>query len=193
MYRHPDDIEGYPQDQFSDPQPVFDYQEPAIMPWILGACAVCLAVILFLFWPCAKAHASTIVDVAISELGHGEIGCDNCGPDVKRYTRGMEASWCAGFVSWVLREAGVDIPYKLSARQFWNMARNRVTTPQPGDIICFWRESPSSWKGHVGIVYKVGDGWITTIEGNVGAFPAKVKRITYYGVPKNLLGYVRVR
>jgi hypothetical protein len=27
----------------------------------------------------------------------------------------------------------------------------KVAYPEPGDIVVFWRESPQSWKGHVGI------------------------------------------
>ena len=27
----------------------------------------------------------------------------------------------------------------------------KVNQPNPGDLVIFWRDSPNSWKGHVGI------------------------------------------
>lgn len=71
---------------------------------------------------CAQVSAAT-VDVMLKnarmELGRGEQFGNNCGPDVMRYLDGRQnLPWCAGFVSYVLRESGYKIPYLLRAKSF---------------------------------------------------------------------------
>lgn len=125
----------------------------------------------------SSAHAAADLDrVAAAHIGRGETIADNTGPWVERYTRGQRVSWCAGFVSYVLREAGHDLPYTLWARDFAKRGAygKLAGGPAPGEIVVFKRGKVS---GHVAIVDQVLDQnhfWI--IEGNHGAFPAKVKR-----------------
>jgi len=148
-------------------------------------------IILFLLLMPSCAYAGSVVEVARSQIGKGEIGGDNRGPQVKKYTKGKEVPWCAGFVSFVLAKGkGWDL-YHLRALSFWEDHRlNRVKFPKPGDVIVFKR---GYGKGHVGIVETVDKGKITTIEGNVGPYPARVKRKTYQiGNIKNLIGFVRI-
>lgn len=102
-------------------------------------------------------------------------------------------SWCADFA---IAMAGAQLPVapSRSAKQLFNRfkAAGRITAdPVPGDLIFFWRESPTSWKGHVGIVESVTTTTITTIEGNVSD---RVTRRTYprQAVPR-LLGFGTVR
>lgn len=138
--------------------------------------------------------ADDLVKIAQSQIGKGEIGGDNKGKDVKKYTKGQEVAWCAGFVSWVRSQQEESGNYFLSARSYWKAySGRRVKDPKPGDIICFYRGSRGGPFGHVGIVEKVSEKTITTIEGNKGAYPAKVKRFKYQlgKIPK-LLGFVRV-
>ena len=151
-----------------------------------------LACVLILTGVVHAEESSQIVKVAQSQIGIGENGGDNRGKIVRKYTKGKEVAWCAGFVSWVIREATQRKYYTLSAKNYWNDFKdNRVSNPRPGDIICFNRGT-SGRLGHVGIVETVKGGIITTIEGNVGKYPAKVKRLTYKvnHIP-NLLGFVR--
>lgn len=124
-----------------------------------------------------SAHAAAELDrVAAAHIGRGETVADNTGPWVERYTGGSRVPWCAGFVSYVLREAGHDLPYTLWARDF---ARRGVygrlaAVPARGEVVVFKRGAKS---GHAAIVDQVIDSnhfWI--IEGNHGAFPARVKR-----------------
>lgn len=142
-----------------------------------------------------EAHADSIVEVAVGELGKGEISGDNKGAEVKKYTKGQEVAWCAAFVSYVRSRSGDKSNYLLSAKSYWEIYKEkRVKNPKPGDIICFYRGSRSGNRGHVGIVEKVDDKYVYTIEGNKGAYPAKVKRLRYEkdNIPK-LLGYVRTK
>ncbi len=135
-----------------------------------------------------NAMASDIIGIAQSQIGQGEIGKDNGGPTVRKYTRGQEVPWCAGFVSWVFHTSGRDIPYHLSARSY--LRYKRVKSPKAGDLIIFRRGANG---GHIGIIESVEDGRITTIEGNKGTYPARVKRFAYtLGHIKNLLGFVRL-
>ena len=144
---------------------------------------------------CDPVFASpSVVEVARSQLGKGEVGGDNKGPVVREYTGGQEVAWCSGFVSWVMRRAGKDSPYVLSARQWWAVKEgSHVRRPRPGDIAVFWRGKKDGQLGHVGIVEAVDGDRVTTIEGNVGNYPAKVKRVTYkIGKMKNFIGFVRI-
>ena len=135
-----------------------------------------------------RVHAADIVDIARSQIGQGEIGGDNQGPVVKKFTHGQEVAWCAAFVAWTLHKAGKTTPYMLAARSYLNVG-TKVKNPKPGDVVVFTRKGG----GHVGIVESVEGGRLVTIEGNVGKFPAKVKRMTYRlnNIP-NLLGFIRV-
>jgi hypothetical protein len=110
--------------------------------------------------------------VARSELGVRETGGGSRG-NQQKYSREMDmpvTEWCAIFVSWCLRKAGVPKAHAstrvtLFARYYANVGRF-VRTPRPGDLACF------DWEGdgrfdHVGIVEKVlPDGRLVTIEGN---------------------------
>lgn len=147
--------------------------------------------IILLFVLVSSSYAGDVVSIARSQLGQGEIGGDNRGSIVKKYTKGKEVAWCSGFVSWVVNKAGKNDNYFLSARS-WLKAKGskRTSSPRPGDIIVFSRGNRT---GHVGIVETVHGKSITTIEGNVGRYPARVKRCTYtIGRIRNLIGFVRL-
>lgn len=147
---------------------------------------------------CALADPfNSVVDAARSQIGCGERIKNNCGKDVEEYTGGPHVAWCAAFVSWCLVNSDIHtLTYTLRARDIWNEGcrlNMRVKTPRTGDIICFKRgKNPAL--GHVGIVEYVDENTITTIEGNTGKFPSKVRRITYNrNNIKDLLGYIRAR
>lgn len=159
--------------------------------------AILIAILSFVMMFMKICKASPIVSIAIQELGNGEEGANNSGKHVMKYTGGKEVPWCAGFVSYVICKAGGSCEIDLSAKSIYNTAvwnNGVVTNPQPGDLIGFWRESITSWKGHIGIVEKVDDKYVYTIEGNVGKYPAKVKRFKYdkNNIPK-FVGYVRYK
>lgn len=147
---------------------------------------------------------------AINELkaGAGEVGGNNRGPWVKKYLepgRGVEGnSWCAAFVSWCYLQAvdghmhQMPFTYSIGARDIYNQMRNKgwsfdnlgARQPTPGDIVCWWRESPSSWKGHIGLVHHCKDGFLYTVEGNRAA---NVAGFSYVKTRMDkLLGYARV-
>lgn len=117
------------------------------------------------------AIASQLAAAGIAELPPGS----NRGPGVDVFTDGNAEAWCADFVSWVLRAAGLPFTGGLSAG--WRLAwtgdvrawfiargafRERLTAdPQPGDVVWFQH-------GHVGFVEAVRGDALLTIEGNAG-------------------------
>lgn len=142
---------------------------------------------------CSLVHGD-MVSIAESQIGKGEIGGNNKGLQIEKYTKGKDVAWCAAFVSWTIQHSGKERPYLLSAKSYWKIYRSsRVRSPRPGDVICFYRGGRRSGYGHVGIVEYVRGNRLITIEGNVGRYPAKVKRVTYniHHIP-NLLGFVRI-
>lgn len=141
----------------------------------------------------SNAYAGGVLSIARSQLGRGETCGDNCGEDVLKYTRGQNVAWCAGYVSWVMTKAGkMKGKYTLSAREFSRIGV-KTNNPMPGDVIVL-RRGKSGRLGHVGIVEKIYKDKIVCIEGNVGKFPAKVKRITYSRKNiKNLIGFYRIK
>lgn len=81
------------------------------------------------------------------------------------------ASWCAIFVSWVARHAGVPtsvIPNHAYTPTGWNWFKSRglaVSDPRPGDILYVFYPRMGRI-GHVGIVERRDGNYVITIEGN---------------------------
>jgi hypothetical protein len=99
----------------------------------------------------------------------------NWGPIVKQYLRAVgilvPAPWCMAFVVWCFRQAGAD-PKKIpptascSFLLHWAKEQGKLTdTPLPGDIFLLLRKGGQT-AFHCGIVDKVSDWRIWTIEGN---------------------------
>jgi len=140
-----------------------------------------------------------IVKYAQDEIGNGEENKNNCGRYIKLYLKGREnLPWCAGFVSYILNKAGInELGYNSRARDFYYKAKKLnwiIENPEAGDLIVFWRKNKDGNLGHIGIIEKIENNKIISIEGNVGKYPARVKRIIYdKNKIHNLLGYIRIR
>ena len=140
-----------------------------------------------------------IVDVARSQLGN--VGGE---PYWSWYGFGSRVEWCACFVSWCADQCGyIDsgiMPKFSGCSQgiSWFQARDLwldgSETPTSGMIIFFdWAEDDGTQDGssdHVGIVEKVENGRVYTIEGNSGdacqqnSYPIGYFEIMGYGTPK---------
>lgn len=106
--------------------------------------------------------------------------------------------WCACFVVWCFYKTfGLElfrkitgIPAKSAAagvgflRQYFSNIGGLVSVPQPGDVIFFRNAAGNAWQ-HTGIVTKVADGCVETVEGNAGT-PQGVNTFRY------ALGYNRI-
>jgi hypothetical protein len=120
----------------------------------------------------------------------------NDSPRIAQYRQATAGSgvgpWCAYFVSWAARQAGVPIGdsgqgYGLvDDVMAWGQRTGKAlpagATPQPGDLIV--------WDEHIGVVESVGpDGSIDTIEGNSSNMVARRK---YGSDGGGAVGYVRL-
>ena len=110
--------------------------------------------------------------------------------------------WCDVFVTVVFqreglsylvgRECGVERHIQIFKKLgIWN--EDGTTTPQSGDIITFnWDKNTQQndgWADHIGIVERVENGWIHTIEGN--SSNGVVRRNTYRVGHGNIRGFAR--
>jgi len=168
-----------------------DYFQKCTLVWALVVIVVIFAIVLFCILVSHGMAKADIVSVAQAEIGHGEIGGNNKGAYVRQYLNGQEGlPWCAGFVSYCLKEAGMDIIYTLRAKSFLGIGKRLAKTElRPGDLAVFSRKGG----GHVGIIEKLdGQGFIS-IEGNVGEYPAKVRRIRHGFPEQSICGFVRIK
>lgn len=140
-----------------------------------------------------------IVAVALSQVGN--VGGQ---PYWSWYGFSHRVDWCAIFVSWCADqcgyiEAGVIPKFAgcvqgsrwFKERGLW---QDRSYEPQPGDVVFFDWDDPGGFSGpqdgvpdHVGIVEKVENGRVYTIEGNSGdkccqrSYPVSYYEIYGYG------------
>lgn len=138
-----------------------------------------------------------IVTVALSQVGN--IGGE---PYWSWYGFGSRVEWCACFVSWCANEcgyieAGVIPKFAACASQGvpWfqshGLWQDKSYEPRPGDIIFFdWDDGGQDGQSdHVGIVEKVENGRVYTVEGNSGdsvrqnSYPIGYYEIYGYGTP----------
>lgn len=66
------------------------------------------------------------------------------------YVKDDETSWCSAALNYFCKKLGYERSGALDARS-WLKMPIKVLQPSLGDIVILWRESPSSWKGHVGL------------------------------------------
>ena len=138
-----------------------------------------------------------IVTVALSQVGN--VGGE---PYWSWYGFGSRVEWCACFVSWCANEcgyieAGVIPKFAACASQGvpWfqehGLWQDNSYEPRPGDIIFFdWDNGGQDGSSdHVGIVEKVENGRVYTVEGNSGdsvrqnSYPIGYYEIYGYGTP----------
>lgn len=107
--------------------------------------------------------------------------------------------WCAAFAINILKDAGILDTTGLKNPNYcpeivrWAKEKNiwmdRGSTPKPGDAILFdWGADGTS--DHIGIVEKVENGKITTIEGNSSD---SVKRNSYEIGSSKIMGFVKTK
>ena len=114
-----------------------------------------------------------LVEKALKEYGVSEIIGEENNDRIMQYFADIgqtwvtndETAWCSAFMNWVALQAGYERSNKLNARS-WLEVGEEVKTPQVGDIVVFWRQSPESWKGHVGIFISKINGGVMTLGGN---------------------------
>lgn len=141
----------------------------------------------------------TILQEALKEYGVEEIVGGKHNPIITGYfdeighgwVKDDETAWCSAFINAMALRAGLEISGKLNARSWLD-----VGVPvedfigEDNVIVIYWRGSPDSWKGHVGIpINHDEDGrHINTLGGNQG----NMVRISGYDSGR-LLGYRKLK
>lgn len=116
------------------------------------------------------------LDIAITQIGVEEApGHKNTGKQVEQYLAavglGPGFSWCMAFVYWCHMKAAEAMGVKVlmfktgGVLEQWRQRKEEYgkTTPQPGDVFIM---DFGKGTGHTGIVEKVEEDVIHTIEGN---------------------------
>jgi len=144
--------------------------------------------------------AARIIEVALAEVGTVETG-ENL-TKYGKFTKADGLPWCGSFVNWCFDQAGVKLPSMIStaagAHKIKELGRWIEDKPQLGDL-CFmdFPHDGIDRISHIGIVVKVGQSSVLTIEGNTsgegdqrnGGMVMLKRR--YIG--KEIVGFGRVR
>lgn len=154
--------------------------------------------------PPPSSYGEAVLAVAIAELGKGEQGGNNIGPDLDRYRQGGPGgAWCAAFVAYCLEVGAVHRKMECPVRRSHNAKRLyanvlkgggvRVERPAARDIVLWHRGADGARTGHIGIVSRVDSGSLFwSIEGNKGLYPSKVREYPHECGEALLLGFCRL-
>ena len=119
-----------------------------------------------------------LVNTAVREIGVREEGGNNRGERIGEYLAatglGQGHPWCAAFTKWVYEQNQIPTPGATAwspswfprSRTYWKQGDNPESI-QKADIFGLHYRNLGRI-GHVGIIEKVDDNWIYTIEGNTG-------------------------
>jgi uncharacterized protein (TIGR02594 family) len=135
--------------------------------------------------------------IAVAELGQKEVQGNGNNPTIINYAREAgfdwinddETPWCSIFLSWVAMKAGLVRSKQASARSWLLVGQHTDSSPLPGDMVIFWRGSPTSWEGYVGIFlgFSYDGGKVYCLGGNQG------NQVSISAYPRNtVLGYRRL-
>ena len=104
-----------------------------------------------------------------------------------RFTNGRREAWCADFVSYVCKQAGIKGPNTASVEGIrrWGKARGKYSKPaKVGSAVIF-----KNGISHTGVVESISNGKITCIEGNTSD---RVARRTYSINDSRISGFVEL-
>lgn len=112
-------------------------------------------------------------DIAKSYRGTKEISGKKHNPDILKmysdvgfsWVKDDETAWCAAFVGSILKKAGLPYLKTLAARDYLKYGK-KISEPEVGCIVVFWRGKPNGWQGHVGFVYTFDNDYIWCLGGN---------------------------
>lgn len=129
-----------------------------------------------------------IIDLAITQVGVHELTGNNDGVEVQMYqaaTGNVKGDqWCASFVAWCYKQSGLNHTgnayspsWFTTATTIYKPSANIIGSPQPGDVFGVWVTSKKR-VGHVGLIERWGNDFVSTIEGNYSDRVVRQKRVT---------------
>lgn len=180
--------------------------------WVAALLAVLMMCDFWLYMPGNKVYADSqadaLVSVALAEEGYTE-GANNYSKYGEWYYNNVSkeidyahADWCAMFISWCARQAG--IPTSIIKNNAWagSMSSSKRTgnfggqyypkgsiTPQKGDIAYYGWGSSSSV--HVEIVISTSGNTFTSIGGNTGGGKKVYIHRNYSFTSSDIVGFER--
>ena len=109
--------------------------------------------------PTAQTNQEKVFALAKTQIGVKEF-VNGSNPQIEAYHRFADkknlksdlqsVSWCSSFMCWLMESSGFGSTNDKAARSWLNYGKE-TKTPVRGDIVIFWRESKTSWKGHVAL------------------------------------------
>ena len=144
------------------------------------------------------------LECAISQIGQGNDSDGSNKYNEWFWGYRSKSAWCAVFMTWCFKQVGIldrldGLTNKAGCEPWrrWAVSKKLFgTTPKVGSIVLYdWNPKTGDGADHIGIVEKVGDGYIVAIEGNTSengsqSNGGKVLRKTRY--PSQIMGYVYV-
>ena len=116
-----------------------------------------------------------LIEVAINEIGYVEEPDNHT-----KYGKFMGAdglAWCGSFLNWCASQAKVKIPNTVSVIQgsqsFVKLGQLHIGSYLPGDL-AYFNFSGQKQPQHVGLIMKVDDHFVYTIEGNTSGDKSQV-------------------
>ena len=122
-------------------------------------------------WAEPKPITPTWFDVAKKEIGVKEKrGGEN--PRIIEYhdTTTLSAdedeiSWCSSYINWCFKQVKIKGTNSAAARSWLNWGVT-LDEPKAGCVVVFWRESRTSWKGHVAFLDRIEGDRVFVLGGN---------------------------
>jgi len=116
---------------------------------------------------------SVLLNIALSQYGVHEIPGKLNNPEVMKYYHetgrkwvdSETTPWCDAFIDWCCLKMGLGFTDGLNARQWLDFCKT-VETIYEADLVLYWRDSPSSWKGHISIPIAERYNMIYSLGGN---------------------------
>jgi uncharacterized protein (TIGR02594 family) len=110
--------------------------------------------------------------IALSQFGTREFAGVHHNPEVMKYFKEAgfdwvetdETGWCSAFINWCAMKAGYERSGKLNARSWLKVGQS--CKPEMGCLVVLWRESETSWKGHVGFLVRETIEYVYILGGN---------------------------
>jgi len=118
---------------------------------------------------------SRLLNIALTQYGVHEIPGEMSNPEVMKYFHetgrtwvdSESTPWCDAFIDWCCWKVGLGFTDGLYAREWLSYCKT-VETIEEADLVCYWRGSPDSWKGHISIPICEREHMIFSLGGNQG-------------------------
>lgn len=99
--------------------------------------------------------------------GHNPKVLDYFRDSGNAWVKDDETAWCAAFVGAILERSGIKSTRKLNARSYLDWGEPvGLNDARPGDVAVFWRDTPTSWMGHVSFFVRDNGVTLDVLGGN---------------------------